>query len=114
MDHLFLAHGIAKDAKHPTILSKQAKELSLPSRPLDAGMSGDRFQAICTTRYMTFSRQSHPVVHSQWLKSLSAMSNVLEFCATVHAAWKVIKAETQRNAEMHLCMVLKCTTRQGP
>jgi hypothetical protein len=35
------------------------------------------------------------------------MSNVLEFRATVHAAWKIIKAETQRNlvAEMYLLMV---------
>ena len=43
------------------------------------------------------------------------MSNVLEFRATVHAAWKIIKAETQRNlvAEMHLCMVLKCTKNEA-
>jgi len=52
MDHLFLAHGIAKDAKHPTILSKQAKEAreQCKKRALDAGMSEARFQAICTTR----------------------------------------------------------------
>ena len=39
------------------------------------------------------------------------MSNVLEFRATVHEAWKIIKTETQRNLvdEIHLCMVLKCT-----
>jgi hypothetical protein len=46
---------------------------------------------------------------------LSAMSNVLEFRATVHAAWKIIKAKTQRNlvAEMHLCMVLKYTKNEA-
>ena len=27
MDHLFLAHGIAKDAKHQTVLSRQAKDI---------------------------------------------------------------------------------------
>ncbi len=42
------------------------------------------------------------------------MSNALEFRATVHAAWKVIKAGTERNlvAEMYLCMVLKCTNNE--
>jgi hypothetical protein len=35
------SHGIAKDAKHPTILSKQAKEAreQCKKRALDAGMS---------------------------------------------------------------------------
>ncbi len=43
------------------------------------------------------------------------MSNALEFRATVHAAWKIIKTETQRNlvAEMYLCMVLKCTNNEA-
>ena len=33
----------------------------------------------------------------------------------MHAAWKIIKAETQRNlvAEMYLCMVLKCTNNEA-
>jgi hypothetical protein len=53
MDDLFLAHCIAKDTKHPTILRKQAKEApeQRKKRALDAGMSEARFQAISTTRY---------------------------------------------------------------
>ena len=36
-------------------------QLSLASRPLDAGMSEDRFQAICTTRYII--RRLLPFTH---------------------------------------------------
>ena len=155
---------------------------------MNAGMSEDRFQAICTTRYIIrrlfpFSHVEYPnripshsvrgmendqgrdteqplfiaavllspfwinaeyllqnagapencVADSQPVKSssqipkqlvprgpslgsscLSAMPNDLEFRATVHAAWKIIKTETQSNlvAEMYLCMVLKCTNNE--
>jgi hypothetical protein len=45
---------------------------------------------------------------------LSTMPNALEFRATVHTVWKIIKTETLRNlvAEMYLCMVLKCTNNE--
>jgi 2-phosphoglycerate kinase len=58
-------------------------------------MTEARFQAICTTRYII--RKLLPFSHVE----------CPEFRATVHAAWKVIKAETQRNlvAEMYLLMV---------
>ena len=97
MDHLANAHGIAKDATHPTAISKQQKQARDESkkRALDAGMTEGRFQAICTTWYiirrlLPFSLVEYP-----------------EFRATVHPSWKVIKTETQRNmvAEMYLCMV---------
>ena len=54
MDHLANAHGIAKDATHPTAISKQQKQARDESkkRALDAGMTEGRFQAICTTRYI--------------------------------------------------------------
>ena len=54
MDHLANAHGIPKDAKHPSILSKQAADARhvRKQRALDAGMTEARFQAICTTRYI--------------------------------------------------------------
>ena len=97
MDHLANAHGIAKDATHPTAISKQQKQARDESkkRALDAGMTEGRFQAICTTRYII--RRLLPFSHVE----------CPEFRATVHPAWKVIKAETQRNmvAEMYLCMV---------
>jgi hypothetical protein len=97
MDHLAIAHGIAVDAKHPSIVSKQAAQArqDRKQRALDAGMTEARFQAICTTRYII--RKLLPFSHVE----------CPEFRATVHAAWKVIKAETQRNlvAEMYLLMV---------
>ena len=97
MDHLAIAHGIAVDAKHPSIVSKQAAQArqDCKQRALDAGMTEARFQAICTTRYII--RKLLPFSHVE----------CPEFRATVHAAWKVIKAETQRNlvAEMYLLMV---------
>ena len=54
MDHLVNAHGIAKDATHPTAINKQQKQARDESkkRALDAGMTEGRFQAICTTRYI--------------------------------------------------------------
>ena len=97
MDHLANAHGIAKDSKHPSMLSKQASQAraDCKKRALDAGMTEARFQSICTTRYII--RRLLPFSHVE----------CPEFRATVHSAWKVIKAETQRNlvAEMYLVMV---------
>jgi hypothetical protein len=97
MDHLANAHGIAKDSKHPSIMSKQASQAraDCKKRALDAGMTEARFQSICTTRYII--RRLLPFSHVE----------CPEFRATVHSAWKVIKAETQRNlvAEMYLVMV---------
>jgi hypothetical protein len=88
MDHLAIAHGIAVDAKHPSIVSKQAAQArqDRKQRALDAGMTEARFQAICTTRYII--RKLLPFSHVE----------CPEFRSTVHAAWKVIKAETQRRA----------------
>ena len=97
MDHLANAHGIAKDAKHPSILSKQTAQAraECKQRALDAGMTEARFQSICTTRYII--RRLLPFSHVE----------CPEFRATVHSAWKPITAETQRNlvAEMYLLMV---------
>jgi len=87
MDHLAKVHGIAKDSTHPTNVSrlqKKARE-ECKTRALDAGMYEARFQAICTTRYII--RRLLPFSHVE----------CPEFRATVHPAWKVIKAETQRN-----------------
>ena len=54
MDHLAIAHGIAVDAKHPSIVSKQAAQArqDRKQRALDAGMTEARFEVICTTRYI--------------------------------------------------------------
>ncbi len=54
MDHLVIAHGISKDAKHPIIVSNQAAQArqDRKQRALDADMTEARFQAICTTRYI--------------------------------------------------------------
>jgi hypothetical protein len=97
MDHLAIAHDIVKDANHPSIVSKQTAQArqDRKQRALDAGMTEARFQAICSTRYII--RKLLPFSHIE----------CPEFRATVHAAWKVIKAETQRNlvAEMYLLMV---------
>ena len=97
MDHLANAHDIPKDAKHPSILSKQTADARhvRKQRALDAGMTEARFQAICTTRYII--RRLLPFSHVE----------CPEFRATVHPAWRIIKAETQRNlvAEMYLMMV---------
>ena len=94
MDHLANAHGIAKDSKHPSIMSKQASQAraDCKQRALDAGMTEVRFQSICTTRYII--RRLLPFSHVEYP----------EFRTTVHPAWKVITAETQRNlvAEMYL------------
>ena len=97
MDHLTKVHDIEKDTKHPVSISSQQKKAraECKTRALDAGMSETRFQAICTTRYII--RRLLPFSHVE----------CPEFRATVHPAWKVITAETQRNlvAEMYLCMV---------
>jgi hypothetical protein len=87
MDHLFLAHGIAQDRKHPTMLSKQAKEARTEcmKRALDAGMSEARSQAICTTRYII--RKLLPFNHVE----------CPEFRATVHATRKIIKNHQGRD-----------------
>ena len=97
MDHLANAHGIAKEASHPSIINKQAKDAreQCKKHALDAGLTEARFRAICTTRYII--RRLLPFNHVE----------CPEFRVTVHPAWKVIKAETHRNlvAEMFLCMV---------
>ena len=54
MDHLAKVHGIAKDATHPTNISrlqKKARE-ECKTHDLDGGMCEARFQAICTTQYI--------------------------------------------------------------
>ena len=91
MDHLAIANGIAVDAKHPSIVSKQAAQArqDRKQRALDAGMTEARFQAICTTRYII--RKLLPFSHVE----------CLGFRATVHAAWKVITAELPPN----VCLV---------
>jgi hypothetical protein len=85
MDHLAKVHGIEKDTKHPTIVSRQQQKArdECKTRALDAGMSEARFQAICTTRYII--RRLLPFSHVE----------CPEFRATVHPGWKVITAETQ-------------------
>ena len=91
MDHIFLAHGIAKDAKYPTTLTKQAKaarlhhtvhhsDAGLSEARFQADMSEARFQAICTTRYII--RRMLPFSHVE----------CPAFLATVHAAWKIIES----------------------
>ena len=97
MDDLAKVHDIAKDTKHPTNISRQQKKAreECKTHALDARMSESRFQVMCTTRYIM--RRLLPFRHVE----------CPEFRATVHPAWKVIKAKTQRNlvAEMYLCMV---------
>ena len=68
MDHLPFTHSIGKDTKHPTVLSKQAKEAreQHKQRALEAGMSEVRFQAICTTRYII--RRLLPFRHVECLE----------------------------------------------
>jgi hypothetical protein len=50
MDHLAIAHGIAVDAKHPSIVSKQAAQArqDCKQRALDAGMTEARLTATST------------------------------------------------------------------
>ena len=98
IDHLVNVHVIEKDAKHPTNISRQLKKArdECKTRALDAGMSETRLQSICTSWYI--------------IRRMLSFSHVEcpEFRATVHPAWKVITAETQRNlvAAMFLYMVV--------
>ncbi len=90
-DHLSFAHAIAKDAKHPSVLSKQTKEARVEcnQHTLYVDMSEDRFQAVLCRHVGGQIPSSLHRGTSLGGCCLSAMSSVQK---SVHPTWKIIKA----------------------